>query len=402
LPVALFIIFVKRKCHMHILISGAGIAGLTLAYWLQRQGHHPVVIEQAPRLRDDGFMIDFFGPGYAVAERMALMEAFASIQGPISRLTFLDKHGHERIDLAYETLRSMLGGKLFSFMRGDLVRILHSAVKAEVPLHFGVSVASLRQQPSCVEVTFTNGTGGTFDLVVGADGVHSRIRHLLFGDEAQFNHFLGYYVAAFITEEALVAPDALHTLLVPRRRISICPLSRNKCATLLLYRAPHVLDTLSRRMIEHELQREFGALGWIVPDLLKQARQTEHVYIDALTQIVLPQWSKGRVVLLGDACQCVSPAAGQGASLAMAGAYMLARELTGERNPLLAFARYEHQLKPVIERKQKAGQRLARLFFAPDNHFYLTMQQLSLRMMMCSLTAPLIKRNFAWNEQLGL
>jgi 2-polyprenyl-6-methoxyphenol hydroxylase-like FAD-dependent oxidoreductase len=369
---------------MNILISGAGIAGLTLAFWLSRDGHTVTVVEKSPALRDEGYMIDFFGPGYDVAELMGLLPALQQIHYPVPRFVFVDVQGHERFSVSYAAFRRLFNGRHFNFMRGDLERVLYSHVKDDIRLLFDTTVQSFRQEQerSGVQVSLTDGTTREFDLLVGADGVHSQVRSLAFGDEQRFTRFLGYYTAAFILEDRLreqVVADALYTLNVPGRQVAVYPIRSDKLATLFVYKANRTVHDFSAENAARELRAVYGGLDWIVPALLEWCDRSG-LYFDEVSQVELPRWSAGRVVLVGDACQCVSLAAGQGASLAMVGAYVLAEELTRHGNDLpSALRRYEERLKPSIEKKQKAGRRLAR-WFVPESRLQQTIGDLFTRM----------------------
>jgi len=382
---------------VRVLISGAGVAGLTLAYWLAHYGMEPVVIERAEHLRDDGFVIDFFGAGYKVAERMSLLHDLEAIHCPVLELIFLDGSGRRRITIPYENMRMLLDDRHFSFLRGDLVQLL--ARKTDSPVRFSTSIMALEQDKERVNVTLTDGSEETFDLVVGADGVHSNVRRLVFGPEERFSRPLGYTIVAFVVEHLDVRSDVFYTLTAPGRRIGVFPLLDGRIAVFFFYRS---LQPPTQATIMDELQISFGSLGWLVPDLLELADKAERLYVDALTQIIMPQWSQGRVVLLGDACHCVSPAGSQGASLAMVGAYILARELGSQHDRLTAFRSYEKQLKPGITRRQQVGQKAARFFFAPENTFFIALQGLNLRLMNWPLAAPLLRRNFAWQDEFAL
>lgn len=389
---------------MNILIAGGGIAGLTLAYWLQQSGQLPVVIEKSPQLRNEGFIIDFFGSGYTVAQRMNLMEALAAIHLTTPRMVLVDEVGHQQFSVDDMVFHSLLNGRFFNLMHGELVHLLHTMIKDRVPVKFGISVSTLKQDGEHVNVTLSDGTSHVFDLVVGADGIHSHIRRLVFGPEELFYRFLGYYTAAFVTKEVNLPRDAFYSLTAPRRQIVIHPIRDNQFAVFFLHRATYQLNVLSHETIKHELKKNYSDLGWIVPELLTQSLQADQVYFDALAQVVLPQWSQERVVLVGDACQSVSPIAGQGASLAMTGAYVLVHELAAALPSEIsqALIRYEQRIKPVVERKQKIARRLAAWFFAPENHLSLAMRQLSFRMMSWPIARPFIKRSFAWDDGIKL
>ena len=235
---------------MRVLICGAGIAGLTLAWCLERRGHDPVVVERAPHLRDDGYMIDFFGSGFDAAERLGLLPALESIHYPVDRLVFVNERGAERFAVPYPVLRKRL---------------------------------------------FAN--------------------------------------------------------------------------------------------------RVYGDLGWAVPELLAQCRSARSIYFDAVEQVRMPGWSTGRVVLLGDACQCVSPLAGQGASMALTAAYLLAEALDVDDVPRV-LRRYEERLKPAIERQQEAGRRIAK-WFVPEDTPHRIVRDLATRMSAWPGVAGLIKARMA-------
>jgi len=184
---------------MKVLIVGGGIAGLTLAYVLHRNGHESLVVEKSPHLRDEGYMIDFFGPGYDACERLGLISDLEGIHYQIPHLTFVDTRGREKFSVAYTDLRkNLFGGRHYNFMRGDLERLLYSRIEDRIPVHFGMSVESIEQDETGVEARLTDGSIDTSDLLVGADGVHSHVRALTFGNESEFFRPLGYYTAAFV------------------------------------------------------------------------------------------------------------------------------------------------------------------------------------------------------------
>ncbi len=342
-------------------------------------------------------MIDFFGSGYDVSEKMGLLPDLEKIHYPISRLGFVDETGRERFSIAYASFRRLFDGRHFNFMRGDLERLLYSKIKDHLRLRFGTKVESFRQEAGRVHVTFSDGTTGLFDLLVGADGVHSQIRNLAFGGEDRFSRFLGYYTAAFILGEpprSFVATDAFYTLTVPGRQVGIYPIRGGRLATFFVYKAHRPVSDFSFEMAVKELRTVYGGMDWIVPELLDRCDPSS-LYFDEVSQIEMPGWSAGRVVLIGDACQCVSLLAGQGASLAMAGAYVLAEELARAENDLPgALTRYEWKVRPSIGKKQKAGRRLAR-WFIPDSEVQLTIRDMVTRMVGWPIAWRLLKRGLA-------
>ncbi len=367
---------------MRILISGAGIAGLAAGLCLNQTGHDITIVEKAPSLRDDGYMIDFFGAGYDASERIGILDKLAEIHYPISRLVFLDGRGLESVAVAYPVLRNILGNRHFNFMRGELERVLYFEIADAAPIRFSTRINWLHFQEEKVSAEFTDGGSETFDLVIGADGTHSNVRQLIFGEEERFARFLGYYTAAFIinqSPESLDIGNAFYTMTEPGRQVGVYPIRGNRLATFFIYKADRPIEAFSSDSAREELHRVYGSMGWIIPELLEHSENTS-IYFDEVSQIELPGWSRGRVVLLGDACQCVSPMAGQGASLAVAGAYVLARELTEAPNEvLLALARYQQKMKPHVEAIQKAGRRIAK-WFVPESRWRLAVRNNVLRL----------------------
>lgn len=387
---------------MKVLISGGGIAGLTLALCLHRHGHEPVIVERSPKVRDEGYMIDFLGTGYDASEKMGILPELEGIHYQIPRLAFLDSRGKERFSVEYATLRKRLfNGRHFNFMRGDLEQLLYSKIEGQVAMRFGTEVESFEQDGAEVAVKLTDGSTGSFDLLVGADGVHSRIRELAFGEERLFSRSLGYYAAAFTVDDPAMRDGlggAFYTLTVPGRQVSIYPIRGGRLATFFIHNANRRLDGFSTESARQELREEYGEMDWIVPELLERLPSHPGLYFDEVTQIEMPTWSAGRVVLVGDACQCVSLLGGQGASLAMAASYVLAEELGAGPNDITsALARYESRLRPTVEKVQKAGRRFAR-WFVPDGHARLVVRDAVTRLATNPLASLMLKLRFAWTN----
>lgn len=276
---------------MKVLISGAGIAGLTLAFWLQRDGNAVTIVEKSPSLRDEGYMMDFFGSGYDVAAKMDVLHELANIHYPISRLTFLDVNGREKFSVAYTDFRRLFGGHHFNFMRGDLERVLYSKIKDRLQLRFATTVESFEQKAGKVHAKFSDGSGGLFDLLVGADGVHSRIRRLAFAQEKNFSRFLGYYTAAFILDRqphSLGIRDAFYTLATPERQVGAYPTRSGRLATLFVYKAQRRVNDFSFETAVEELRKVYGRMDWIVPELLDRCDRSS-LYFDEVSQIEMPR-----------------------------------------------------------------------------------------------------------------
>jgi 2-polyprenyl-6-methoxyphenol hydroxylase-like FAD-dependent oxidoreductase len=393
-----------RIVMINVLISGAGIAGLTLALCLRRLGVQPTVVERSSHLRDAGYMIDFFGPGYDVAERLNLLPQLACIHYQIPWLRFVDAPGRTTVAVEYATFRKLLNNRHFNFMRGELEALLYSMGRDHIDVRFGATVASFHQDGERVHVTFNDGTKETFDLLVGADGVHSSIRRMAFGNDERFARQLGYQTAAYILDGHmdLQAPrDAFTTLNVPHCQVAIYPIRDNRLATFFVHRVVSTSAGLPSSP-RTELERVYGDLDWIVPKILQYMPNDEGIYYDSVEQIEMPTWTTGHVTLVGDACQAVSLVAGQGASMAMAGAYVLAGELAATPVDLPgACTRYERRVKPDILKKQQAGRNLAG-WFIPDTRLRLDVRNTLLRLARWQPAEPLFKRTFGTSSVLKL
>ncbi len=375
---------------LKILIVGAGIAGLTAAHWLKRDGHNVTIIEKSPRLRDAGYMIDFFGDGYDVAEKMDLIEDLQKIHYPISHLAFLDGSGRTNYSIPYPAFRALFDNRHFNFMRGDLERVLYERIADSVNIKFGDTVNWLNFEGKKVIAKLADGSEQDFDLVIGADGVHSKVREIAFGPEPSFTRFLDYYTAAFIigrSPKSFGLENAWYILTEPGRQAGVYPIRDNRMATFFVYKADRRIEELEDIRACNELREAYRSFGWLVPEMI--AACDGQIYFDEVSQIEMNGWSKGRVVLVGDACQCVSLAAGQGASLAMAGAYVLSQEI-GEGDLDSALVRYEQRMRAAVRQKQRAGRRIVKWIF-PATPFKLKVRDAVTRFATWDLARPFFK-----------
>ncbi|MGE5277629.1 MAG: FAD-binding domain [Acidobacteriota bacterium] len=351
---------------MRVAINGTGVAGPTLAYWLRRAGHEPVLFEKAPAPRTGGYLIDFWGLGYEIAERMGLVPALRERCYLMERLRMVDADGREEAALDVTPMRELLRGRFISLARADLAAALFGACEG-IPAHFGVCVTAIEQDADGVTATLSDGRKERFDLVVGADGLHSQVRELAFGPEAQFETSLGCYVAAFRIPDYPCRDELTyvsHT--VPRRQVARVALRHGETLVLLVCRAELIDGDPPRERQKEALRRAFGGMSWEVPEILDRMDEVDDVYFDRVSQIHLPRWSSGRVGLLGDAAACASLLAGEGTGLAMIEAYVLAGELHRAHGDVArAFLAYEARLRPFVTAKQKAALRF-RAFFAPQ------------------------------------
>jgi 2-polyprenyl-6-methoxyphenol hydroxylase-like FAD-dependent oxidoreductase len=382
---------------MKVLISGGGIAGLTLAFWLRRHNHQVLIIEKSPRLRTEGYMIDFFGSGYDVAEKMGLIQDLSLLHYQIPRLTFVEPTGQEKFSLDYLQVRKLFDDRHFNFMRGDLERVLYSTIKANVEVRFDTTIDTLQQDNRKVRAKLSDGSIEDIDLLVGAEGLHSTTRRAFFGADERFERSMGYHTAAFIIEEPPkgINPNAFYTLTEPLRQVSVYPIRGGRLAAFFIHKASQKPGSLSGEGAKIELRDVYKGMGWIVPELLARLSAETDVYFDNVSQVELPSWSSGRVVLVGDACQCVSLISGQGASMAMAGAYILAEELGAGHDYSAALTRYERRVKPSIKKKQRAGRKMAR-WFVPEGRFRMAVRDAMLRLSSSGpLASWLLKRQLS-------
>ncbi len=365
-----------------ILISGAGIAGPTLAYWLLRQGFTPTIVERAPQFREGGYMLDFWGVGYDVAERMNLLPRLREVGYFIEWIRFVEEKNRVRSELGGDAFRRAIGKRFISLPRGDLAKAIFDKIAGNVEVIFDDSVVAIQEDSTGVNVAFERTTPRHFDLVAGCDGLHSITRELVLGAEKQFDKYLGYYAASFVTTGYPYSDDRAYvSYAAPARQISRYALRGGRTAFLFVFarEEPFVEhpDHLDAKKILHET---FSNDRWVeIPEILNRLVNCNDLYFDSISQIRMPSWSRGRTVLLGDAAYCPSLLAGEGAAFAMAGAYILAGELQrANGNHVRAFRAYEESFRVFIERKQHAAVRFA-ASFAPRTRFGLLVRDVVLR-----------------------
>lgn len=377
---------------MRILVSGAGIAGMTLAYWLLRDGHTPVVIERGSADRPGGYGIDFGGTGYDVAARMGIAERLASRRLPIESAQFVDTHGKVFASLSMALVHKISRSPHLALMHGTLEEILAEAIAPHVEIRYGHSIAAIEQRPGAVEVTFAHGAQETFDLVVGADGVHSRTRDLIFGPEPTFHHYLGYQVAIHLLADRFALGAVRTHYTEARRQLVLYPTeSPGELVAMYLFRSDITTSVEPRRRAQL-LRDTYGEMGWLTPAVLDQL--PESIFMDALTQITMPRWYDGRVVLIGDACGATTPTSAQGVSMAMAGGYLLARSLREHLgNHEAAYARYQGELRPQVAHRQRNAQRFARAL-VPGTKPGLGAQKMVMRIVMREAFTGVLRRQF--------
>jgi len=333
-----------------ILISGAGIAGPALAYWLVRRGHRPVLVERTPKLRVGGHAVDIRGTALEVIERMGLETAVRDARTQILTLSAVRPDGVRSYDVALRPMHEARGDREIEIMRDDLVRILFGAVSDDVEVAFGDSVRSLTQDGARVAVEFDRGTAREVDLVVGADGQHSSIRELTLGPERGLTHHLGAYLSIYTVDNLLGLRDRAVLYNEPGRAAAMFTVRGNQRAkVVLLFRSPALDIDFGDPSAQYDvIRRRFTGMGWYTKRLIESLPDAYDFYFDEMSQVRLPRWSTGRVALLGDAAFGPSPMSGQGTSLALIGAFLLAHHLAAESDPATALDLWENEFRPNV------------------------------------------------------
>ncbi|MFI9323110.1 FAD-dependent monooxygenase [Kitasatospora aureofaciens] len=349
--------------HPRVLISGASIAGPALAHWLGRYGFEVTVVELAPALRGGGQNVDFRGRTHlTVLERMGVLEELRTLGTGGSPITFVDQRGRRLLHLPAD----FAGGEL-EVPRGELAQVLYRHGNSRAEYVFGDSVEALEETASGVRVAFRHGAPREFDLVIGADGLHSTVRRLAFGPERQFVRHLGYYAATWQLRNDDGLPVGGVALNVPGRLMSVGADHRDPAVAgaFCLFASPELrYDRHDVRQQKALVRAAFDGLGWRVPQLLRSLDAAPELYFDSISRADVPSWSTGRIALLGDAA-CGATIGGMGTGTAVVAAYVLAGELALARGDhRAAFARYEKRLRGYAEGCQKGGDRTGP-FLAP-------------------------------------
>lgn len=351
---------------MKVAIVGAGIAGPTLAYWLWRYGHEPTLIEKAPRLRTGGYVVDFWGGGYAVAERMGLTAELHATGYLVHDVRLVDRHSRKVGGFSADLFRRNVDGRFITVPRGDLAATIYRCIEQHVETLFGESISAITQDASSAWVTLEGGQSRQFDILIGAGGIHSPVRGLVFGPEAAFETDLGYRVAAFEAEGYQPRDELVYLAYsTPGRMVGRFAMRGDRTLFLFVFTADHMSgpEPQNSAEVKTALRQVFGDAGWECPEILRDLDGAPDVYFDRVSQIVMDRWSEGRVALIGDAAAAVSLLAGEGAGLAMVQAYILAGELNrAGADHQEAFRRYEHRLRPVVEARQRSARGFAAMF----------------------------------------
>lgn len=351
---------------MRIAIIGAGVAGPSFAYWMHRAGHQVTLVEAAPNFRTGGYLIDFWGLGYTVAEKMGIAEDIRKLGYRVNEVRAVGADGRARASFGVDAIRRATKDRYTTVARGDLASTIYRTVENEIETIYSESITSLDNGHDRVSLTFRHTGPREFDLVVGADGLHSTVRQLAFGPEVNYAHYLGCQVAAYVIDGYRPRDELVFmTHNLPGRQISRFAMDGDRTLVLLIFRssAPRVPDTLesSKELVRHH----FADAGWEATEILAALDDVDELYLDVVSQIRMDRWSTGRVALVGDAAACVSLLAGEGTGLAMVESYVLAGELArAEADLPRAFAAYESRLRRFVEGKQAGATKFISVFAA--------------------------------------
>ena len=379
----------------NVLISGAGIAGPTLAYWLLHHGFTPTLIERAPRLRTDGYIIDFWGAGFEVANRMGLANDIRRAGYTVREVRVVDNAG-KRISGFPAAAFTPAMGAFTSLPRGELAAIIYRSIAHNVETLFGDTIQRIEQTGDAVTVSFEQEAPRRFDLVIGADGLHSRVRELVFGPDSRFERYLGIKVAAF--EVTGYRPrDELVYVMHSQVGGQVDRFSMRDDRTMFLFTFSDTDPTVPRELHtqKQQIHERFDGSGWECAQILEALDNADDLYFDRVSQIEMDPveglWTRGRVALVGDAAFCVSLLGGQGSALAMTAAYVLAGELhRAGGDHQRAFAEYQRRFAPFVAMKQRAARRFAGTF-APRSRLSLSIRNQVFRL----LSVPVVARVIA-------
>jgi len=343
---------------MRILVSGASIAGPVLAYWLHKYGFEVTVVERSATLRKSGgHAVDLFRPAMDIVEMMGVLQPIQAKATGIERLGFRLEH---RLDRHYELQISRLIGAVsdrhVEIMRDDLSEIFYDVTRESTDYRFGDSIASINEDPDGVDVTFEQGSPQRFDLVIGADGLHSNVRRLVFGEESRFATWIGGYLCVISLSHYSDLDGTSEAVCGVNRMVGFgAEPGLAGARAVFLFRPPRPLDYHHRDVARQKqlLREAYDGMGGEVPRLLSELDHTPTFYFDSITQLRMDTWSRGRVTLVGDAGYCPGPAVGGSTSLAVVGAYALAGELaTAGGDHTRAFPAYEREIGDYVRRSR--------------------------------------------------
>jgi 2-polyprenyl-6-methoxyphenol hydroxylase-like FAD-dependent oxidoreductase len=339
---------------------------------LEENGFKATLVERAASPRKGGYVIDFWGIGYEIAERMGILPDLKALGYEVEEVRLVDHNGRRVGGFDARIFKSLTNGRYLSLPRGDLASLLHRKIEGRCEMIFGDTITAVEQDEQGVNVTFKRSKPGRFDLLIGAGGLHSVVRKLVFGPEQHFRRFLGYAAAAFEVKGYQPRDEAAYvTYATPGKQVARFAMRDDRTVFLLVFSTGQPLQAESFAGASHKkvLHQQFDREGWECPRILSALDSCDELYLDEVAQIHMNTWSQGRVALVGDAAFCPSLLAGQGSALAMMAAYVLAGELSKRKDaPEAAFEHYARFLRYFILEKQAAAEQFASSFI-PQTRF---------------------------------
>lgn len=367
---------------MRILIVGAGVAGPTVAHWLLQGNHEVTIVERASAPREGGYLIDFWGAGFDVAERMGIVPRLADVGYAVRELREVNDRGQTIARMDPRRVAKSANGRFLSVARSELATIILSSLDGRVETLFGDTVNTIEDRGDRVVVHFASSPARDFDLVIGADGLHSSVRRQVFGSESDFERYLGIMVSVFVLDGYEPRDELVGVTRTTVGRQVLRFAQRDGSTVVALTFRHEGTSPLGDLTAQQDLLRDsFADMRWEVPEILNQMPDARSFYFDRVSQIRMPTWNRGRVVLLGDAAACASLLAGQGSALAMIEGYVLAQALNDPGNDhRAALIEYERTLSSFVRSKQDAAARMG-VAFAPRNRFELALRNGAIRSM---------------------
>lgn len=360
---------ISRASGKTVLISGTSIAGPTLAYWLCKYGFDVTVVERSQTIRGGGYPIDVRGTAIDVVEQMGLLPQLQEAHIHSKKISFIHADGSIAGAIKPEDISGGVEERDIELPRGRLTELLYDLTKQQpVRYQFNDSIATLNDDGSGVDVTFKSGKSGRYDIVIGADGLHSNTRRLVFGQEEPFTRYLGYYFNGFTVPNDLGLSHESIVYATPGRYAILSAARDSDTLHAFLNFAsekPPISDRHDADQQRRLTAEMFAGHGWEVPRLVQAMMEADDLYYDVVAQIHMPHWSAGRVALVGDSAFAPSFLTGQGTSLALVGAYVLAGELASHDEPEEAFAAYEKRMRPFVEANQALVDSGAAAFLFP-------------------------------------
>jgi 2-polyprenyl-6-methoxyphenol hydroxylase-like FAD-dependent oxidoreductase len=375
---------------LEVLVSGAGIAGPCTAYWLRRHGFRPTIVERAPALRTGGYVIDFWGSGFDVAERMGILPVIQRDGYQVREVRLVDRRGRRVSGFDMTVFDALTHGRFTSVPRSALATAINGALGGSVETLFDDTIVGIEERDDAVDVRFERSAPRSFDLVIGADGLHSQVRRLVFGEDRRFERYLGLKVAAFTARGYRPRDELVYVLHNDvGRQVGRFSMRGDDTLFLFTFRDPDPGIPPDPSDQKSMLRERFAGTGWEIAGILEDLKAADDLYFDRVSQIEMDVWSKGRVALVGDAAFCVSLLGGQGSALAMVASYVLAGELaqsSGAYGP--AFRRYHGRLGDFLARKQRGAIAMAP-FFAPRSALGIFLRNQVMKLMAIPIVATL-------------